>query len=70
MPKDKPEQDKKVVCMNEVELVPDAWERFERAVDKVAKSPPQHGVAPTPRKEKNKNAQRASAVVETPFGAG
>jgi hypothetical protein len=26
----------------EVELVPDAWERFEKAVDKVAKSPPQH----------------------------
>jgi hypothetical protein len=26
----------------EVELEPDAWERFERAVDVVAKSPPQH----------------------------
>jgi hypothetical protein len=26
----------------EVELVPDAWARFERAVDVVAKSPPQH----------------------------
>jgi len=24
------------------ELRPDAWERFERAVDVVAKSPPQH----------------------------
>jgi hypothetical protein len=26
----------------EIELVPDAWKRFERAVDVVAKSPPQH----------------------------
>jgi hypothetical protein len=25
----------------ELELEPDAWERFERAVDVVAKSPPQ-----------------------------
>jgi hypothetical protein len=25
-----------------VELEPDAWKRFERAVDVVAKSPPQH----------------------------
>jgi hypothetical protein len=25
-----------------LELQPDAWERFERAVDIVAKSPPQH----------------------------
>jgi hypothetical protein len=24
------------------ELLPDAWSRFERAVDVVAKSPPQH----------------------------
>lgn len=26
----------------EIELQPDAWRRFERAVDVVAKSPPQH----------------------------
>jgi hypothetical protein len=26
----------------EIELQPDAWERFERAVAVVAKSPPQH----------------------------
>jgi hypothetical protein len=26
----------------ELELKPDAWTRFERAVDVVAKSPPQH----------------------------
>jgi hypothetical protein len=26
----------------EIEFVPDAWNRFHRAVDLVAKSPPQH----------------------------
>jgi len=26
----------------EIELLPDAWERFERAAGVVAKSPPQH----------------------------
>jgi hypothetical protein len=25
-----------------IEFEPDAWERFERAIDVVAKSPPQH----------------------------
>jgi hypothetical protein len=30
--------------MKEIELEPDAWERFERAVGVVAKSPPQHRV--------------------------
>jgi len=29
----------------EIELAPDAWGRFERAVNVVAKSPPQHRVA-------------------------
>jgi hypothetical protein len=29
----------------ELELEPDAWQRFERAVDVVAKSPPQHRAA-------------------------
>ena len=29
----------------EVELHPDAWERFERAARAVAKTPPQHRVA-------------------------
>jgi hypothetical protein len=36
----------------EVELDPDAWARFERAVDVVAKSPPQH------RKKKSKPPKR------------
>jgi hypothetical protein len=29
---------------SEIELEPDAWQRFERAVTVVAKSPPQHRV--------------------------
>jgi hypothetical protein len=38
----------------EVELGPDAWERFERAVDVVAKSPPQHRTKKTKRKTKKR----------------
>ncbi len=30
----------------DIELEPDAWRRFERAVDVVAKSPPQHRTKP------------------------
>jgi hypothetical protein len=30
---------------NEIELHPDAWERFERATKAVVKSPPQHRIA-------------------------
>jgi hypothetical protein len=38
----------------ECELEPDAWQRFERAVDVVAKSPPQHRTKQKPpRKSKN-----------------
>ena len=36
----------------DVELEPDAWERFERAVKVVAKSPPQHRVKKTKAKKK------------------
>ena len=45
----------------EIELAPDAWARFERAVDVVAKSPPQPRKSPTaetgkaPRKRPKKN---------------
>jgi hypothetical protein len=35
-----------------VELEPDAWARFERAVDVVAKSPPQHRLKKQKRKRK------------------
>jgi hypothetical protein len=38
-----------------IELEPDAWQRFERAIDVVAKSPPQHRTAkPKRRKTKRK----------------
>jgi hypothetical protein len=37
----------------EIELESDAWQRFERAVDVVAKSPPQHRVT----KKKAKRAK-------------
>jgi hypothetical protein len=51
----KPDQKK------EPELHPDAWARFERAVDVVAKSPPQHrtkkGIAKR-RKPKASKAKR------------
>jgi hypothetical protein len=36
----------------EIELHPDAWERFERAAGVVAKSPPQHRVAKKPKPKK------------------
>jgi hypothetical protein len=35
---------------NELELETDAWQRFERAVDVVAKSPPQHRIAKKKRR--------------------
>jgi hypothetical protein len=38
--------------LKELELHPDAWARFERAVDVVAKSPPQHRVKPKSRLKK------------------
>jgi hypothetical protein len=44
----------------ELELHPDAWERFERATGAVAKAPPQHRVAKkkkaTPKKRTSKKA--------------
>jgi hypothetical protein len=36
------------------ELHPDAWERFESAVDVVAKSPPQHRAGKKPKERKSK----------------
>jgi len=41
----------------EVELEPDAWQRFERAVKVVVKSPPQHRTKPK-RKKKVSPARR------------
>jgi hypothetical protein len=39
--------------MKEIELRGDAWRRFERAVDVVAKSPPQHRVKAKPKRKKS-----------------
>jgi hypothetical protein len=45
----------------EIDLVPDAWQRFERAVKVVAKSPPQHRKAKKKSKpSKSSKAQRTS----------
>jgi hypothetical protein len=41
-----------------IELEPDAWERFERAVDVVAKSPPQHREKPKKTKPAKKPAKK------------
>jgi hypothetical protein len=42
---------------DEIEELPDAWERFERAVDVVMKSPPKHQSAPQ-RKPKERPASK------------
>jgi hypothetical protein len=41
-----------------IEIQPDAWARFERAVDVVAKSPPQHRVKKTKRRRRKKGKQQ------------
>jgi hypothetical protein len=41
-----------------VEMYPDAWARFERAVDVVAKSPPQHRVKMDKPKSKRRRRKR------------
>jgi hypothetical protein len=47
---------KKQLPTKETELHPEAWSRFERAVDVVAKSPPQHKTKgeKSPGKKKNR----------------
>jgi hypothetical protein len=42
-----------------VEFHPDAWQRFERAVTVVAKSPPQHRVKAKTKKAKSPKRKRA-----------
>jgi hypothetical protein len=44
--------------MKMVELAPDAWRRFERAIDVVAKSPPQHRVKDTGKRKKSRKAKK------------
>jgi hypothetical protein len=41
-----------------IELHGDAWQRFERAVDVVAKSPPQHKIKGKKAKPSEKGAKR------------
>ena len=43
----------------EIELHPDAWERFERAAGAVAKSPPQHRVTKKKSAKKKKVAKKS-----------
>jgi hypothetical protein len=45
----------KSVSSKDLELHPDAWDRFERAASVVAKSPPQHRVA----KKKKTSAKKS-----------
>jgi hypothetical protein len=49
----------------EVELHPDAWQRFERAAGVVAKSPPQHRVAKKKTVAKKTKAKKKRARERT-----
>jgi hypothetical protein len=44
--------DKKTI--ERLDLKPDAWSSFERAVDVVAKSPPQHRISQTTKTQRKK----------------
>jgi hypothetical protein len=50
----------KTPSAKEIELQPDAWERFERAVKVVAKSPPQHRAAKPKAKKAKAKRKRAA----------
>ena len=39
----------------EIETEPDAWERFERAVDVLAHTPPKPRIKPKPKPEKTQS---------------
>jgi hypothetical protein len=46
-----------------IEIEADAWQRFERAVDVVAKTPPQHRTSrakPKPKPRKRKGAKKSA----------
>jgi hypothetical protein len=51
----------------DVELRPDAWARFERAVDVVAKSPPQHRRKSVAHSPKRKRKAVKKAVVKSRY---
>jgi hypothetical protein len=46
---------------DKIELHPDAWERFERAVDVAAKAPPQHRAAKKKKKSPKKAKKKSHA---------
>jgi hypothetical protein len=50
------------------ELHEDAWERFERAVDVVAKSPPQHRVKPKKKRAPAKASARPTSQKDSRKG--
>jgi hypothetical protein len=54
---------KKSTSLPKMDLEPDAWERFERAVDVAAKSPPQHRTNkkenPTEKKPRRRGIKKA-----------
>jgi hypothetical protein len=54
MPKSKSKDD-------EIELVSDAWERFERAAGVVAKAPPQHRVAKKSKAKKTPSKRKGAS---------
>jgi hypothetical protein len=43
---------------------PEAWSRFERAVDVVAKSPPQHRTSAKPKASQKKRGKSREAVLK------
>jgi hypothetical protein len=46
--------------VKEIELHPDAWQRFERAAGVVAKAPPQHRVKPKTKKTRRAKTSKKS----------
>jgi hypothetical protein len=46
----------------EIEIEPGAWERFERAVDVVAKSPPQHKTKGKPKASRKRRAKQTKGA--------
>jgi hypothetical protein len=45
---------KKIQTKSDIELVPDAWPRFENFIKEIVKAGPQHRVTPKIRKQKAK----------------
>jgi hypothetical protein len=45
------------------ELHQDAWQRFERAADVVAKSPPQHRIKPKPKKRRRASSSKPKSAL-------